>query len=943
LPFLRRGLLCLSLAATAAALGAGPVSANTGTGGGAVIDNGIVQLGVNDLGNLNYLPPADQQVPSEEGNRIVGLRFLRGDDAPLEATADGCTCEGWGIADAASGLTGYANDSGASNGPGLELVSFTSDAQTATSVVQTTGLSDGGVASVAAAPDDLPSLRVTQTYGPSDRTDFLYQDTVTVENTGTVPAEDLRYRRVMDWDIEPTAFEEFSTIDGTDSANLLFSSDDGFATANPLGGPSYYSTLDQCSGVDGTNTHACTGFFTDAGPDDHGALFDFGFGALDAGQSKTFVVYYGAAPDEASAVDAITAVGAEVWSFGQSSVTDGPTLGVPATFIFAFSTSSAVDTDGPSPAMTLDAPSTVGVDDSGSPQDFAVNANLRNFGRGTATDLRAQLNLPDGLTLVSGDSPAALGDLPGGASTRATWTVHPAEACEDMTYRIGGQADWTEAGRTPGLTASKTIMVHGTCGRIYGVLAGSSRFGHGPITGATVDLCPADGGPCTGSDTTDGTGRYEFDGLTPGDYRVVAHGAGDFTDPATQESGTLAVRKGGDVRQDFSWDTLARLDDDTSLGGPGLVSEGDGFPTIYWEAETTITRAACPDGTVDSSARFRMVGADGSEFLPWTAMTQKADGSFIGTIPRLYPHHGDARVEIEVTCDSTVDTPHFDVYIDPSGNVVDTDGNPIVGATVTLYRYEGAMLGYVPVPDGSAVMSPANRTNPDVTDAVGHFGWDVTAGFYVVRASKAGCHSPDDPTVDYVQTATMTIPPPVTDIVLTLDCRQPDTGNPGSGTSTSSPGLQQGPTPTATTAASGAGAGGGGGSGPAGGPANPQPQARVAVSARRARLHRGRKASVVRTRVTIDQPAKLRLKIVDRKTKRAVPLRRGSKIGGKKLRKKARSMAANLPAGSTPASLKVRSKDLRRGHRYRLRIIDATGTPTVVRNVPITSGKRSKR
>ena len=72
------------------------------------------------------------------------------------------------------------------------------------------------------------------------------------------------------------------------------------------------------------------------GPDDHGALFDFGFGALPGGDSLTFNIYYGAAADEAGALTAINAVGAEVFSLGQPSTVDGPTLGTPNTFVFTF-------------------------------------------------------------------------------------------------------------------------------------------------------------------------------------------------------------------------------------------------------------------------------------------------------------------------------------------------------------------------------------------------------------------------------------------------------------------------------------------------------------------------------------------------------------------------------------------------------------------------------
>jgi hypothetical protein len=67
-------------------------------------------------------------------------------------------------------------------------------------------------------------------------------------------------------------------------------------------------------------------------------------------------------------------------------------------------------------------------------------------------------------------------------------------------------------------------------------------------------------------------------------------------------------------------------------------------------------------------------------------------------------------------------------------------------------------------------MSPQNRTNPDTTDTAGHFGWDVLAGFYRVRASRPGCTSPTDPATPHVDSAVLTIPPPVTDLDLRLRC-----------------------------------------------------------------------------------------------------------------------------------------------------------------------------
>jgi hypothetical protein len=114
----------------------------------------------------------------------------------------------------------------------------------------------------------------------------------------------------------------------------------------------------------------------------------------------------------------------------------------------------------------------------------------------------------------------------------------------------------------------------------------------------------------------------------------------------------------------------------------------------------------------------------------------------------------------------------FNVYIDPSGWVRDTLGEPINGATVVLYRGVTPAGPWEEVPDGSSIMSPSNRSNPDVTEDDGwrNFGWDVVAGFYKVRASAPGCVDPNNPVRAYVDTIAYKIPPPVLDIDLRLFC-----------------------------------------------------------------------------------------------------------------------------------------------------------------------------
>jgi hypothetical protein len=263
----------------------------------AIISNGTIQLGVNREGHLNVGGGAPS---SGTGTTTVGVRFV---PTGAEATAPGCLCEGWGVADAISGVSGFANISSDGGARNLIVDLFTSDAESATSVVF--------------AADR--TFKVTHEYTPVAETPFLYRAKVTIENISAADT-DVRYRRVMDWDVEPTAFSEFVTIQGTvGAANVLFASNNGFASANPLAGPSDIGF---------------TGDFVDAGPLDHGALFDFGFGMLTAGASKSFDIFYGAAPNEFSALGALAAVSAEVYSLGQPD--GGQASGEPNTFMFAF-------------------------------------------------------------------------------------------------------------------------------------------------------------------------------------------------------------------------------------------------------------------------------------------------------------------------------------------------------------------------------------------------------------------------------------------------------------------------------------------------------------------------------------------------------------------------------------------------------------------------------
>lgn len=536
---------------------------------GAVISNGVVSLGVNCLGELNY--------------NEVGLKFnATGNDS----TFPGCECEGWGVADRRSEVTGYANDStGISNN--LELVSFTTTASTATSVVRF---------------DD--TFEVTHDYRPAAASPNLYAVTVTVRNIGTTRTE-LRYRRVMDWDIEPTAFDEYVTMVKGSSPELVFTSNDGFASANPLVGPSDIGL---------------TGSWADEGPDDHGALFDFDFGDLVGGDSKTFTTLYGAAGDETTMLAALTSAGAEAYSLGQPSTTHGPDLGTPNTFAFGF-----VGVGG----STLLHPPVAHDDEVTTTIEHAVDIDV------LANDTDAD---GDALTLVS------VGPASHGTATIhdgvVTYTPDDAFAGDDsFTYVVSDgvstdtgtvevsvfSAPAAEVTAPPVISGPAKVGVPitttvGTWDPVTGVAFTYRWLRNGvPIEGATTQSYTP-----RAADIGSGTLRVRVTGTRPG-YQPVPV-VSDAVDVATGDALvntilpgiTEVVRYGDTVRTNAgAWTPTADsfgyqwLRDGAPIPGAASVSYRVGSADVGHELRVRVTaiRAGHADGTADSATTTVLPGA----------------------------------------------------------------------------------------------------------------------------------------------------------------------------------------------------------------------------------------------------------------------------------------------------------------------------------------------
>jgi hypothetical protein len=254
--------------------------------------SGRIVLGVQEFGNLNQ----GDGVLSAQGEDLTGVRYVKpGASGQLEYTAGGSPWEGWGVGFNGIFGGGANNDEFGSNvGSNLTAISFNNTASTATSIANTIA-------------DTSAQLQVTHSFLPSVDAN-LYQVNVTITNIGTATANDVRYRRIMDWDIETTSFAERVEIGGWPASALVASDNNGFNTVDPTG--------PFTGGVDTYLPNQNFGF-ADSGVDDQGASFEFAFGNLSSNSSITFQIFYGGQDSRDLALGSLGAVGAEVYSLAE--------------------------------------------------------------------------------------------------------------------------------------------------------------------------------------------------------------------------------------------------------------------------------------------------------------------------------------------------------------------------------------------------------------------------------------------------------------------------------------------------------------------------------------------------------------------------------------------------------------------------------------------------
>ncbi len=278
-----------------------------------------------------------------------------------------------------------------------------------------------------------------------------------------------------------------------------------------------------------------------------------------------------------------------------------------------------------------------------------------------------------------------------------------------------------------------------------------------PVPGGPVTICTPAGQPCT-VEYTDPAGQYAID-VADGDYSVTAFGPentqllAETTEPVTVSGANETV--------DFALGTLR-------TGTGATLSPAINPGQIFWGTETELRVPTCP-----GAAAYYTVELHGNVIDEGFMVEDPVgSGSMVASIPALFPNHGNGVISILIGCpDGSDEQVLVDLYIDPSGTVIDeVTGLPVAGATTTLYRSDDPTGPFEVVPDGSAVMSPFNRTNPDLTSADGLFGWDVIAGFYVVRAAAPSCVAPGNPSQAYIETDVLPVEPEWLGLELFLGC-----------------------------------------------------------------------------------------------------------------------------------------------------------------------------
>lgn len=344
--------LCLTSTGVVGRQQACPIRDGTGhkvsrldTAQGSVVFNANIRLGITPFGSLNIFAPPGLLPPTlpqgNDGNAWIGMQYLpfTSGGFVVDSTSPGCPCEGFGVSAAFGGpieLEGWHTQNLGQSG-NLINQQVTSAGSNLTAVAQ--------VDVVDPSQSDARALHISHSFRPSPATPLLYELNVTIENTGDDDVTELHYVRAMDWDIFPTTFDEcVDIVLGTTSApggDVECAHTNGFIAPQAS---DFAAQYDDAVGVPvllGRCANDLRTTLEKHGPEDHGSAWDFKFHEitpatpLKKGDKKSFLIFYGAAENDAQANGVLAAAQIEAYSFGYANE-DGQCNRTGLRYIFGF-------------------------------------------------------------------------------------------------------------------------------------------------------------------------------------------------------------------------------------------------------------------------------------------------------------------------------------------------------------------------------------------------------------------------------------------------------------------------------------------------------------------------------------------------------------------------------------------------------------------------------
>ncbi len=219
--------------------------------------------------------------------------------------------------------------------------------------------------------------------------------------------------------------------------------------------------------------------------------------------------------------------------------------------------------------------------------------------------------------------------------------------------------------------------------------------------------------------------------------------------------GEFEVRDGSPI-ETFSYpDTFSGQMQVRVTDADDLISSMS-VPVTVSDAQDVPPRPAAPH-----PLRSSVVPASGGGFsveLTWSSADSTADRWWIRTEDSVLGWVTKDRHSLTVTDFAPGDVPTFEIFGtnadgragEPAritvkgtsilnGVVVDDVGRPIENAQVTLLRAERADGPYFEVTAADGVIAGSSLSNPTSSDALGSFSWEVTPGWYQVRAEAPSC------------------------------------------------------------------------------------------------------------------------------------------------------------------------------------------------------------